>query len=497
MGKTNGAKVVASVTPLAVRADSRTFKQAASLSRLGYRSIVVEAFPSGFASAELPFELTSVVSRPSAPKPDQSHSSLSPEAQPSSVTERNGPPSASPRHSGAWTSTLRARIGKFLWKLPASRYWRPLASRLLRFAQAARRLCAVPLRLARRAKSRFIGATAHPFQFAWHLRDYTRRYFIGTNTALPDASLYYLHAFYQFPAVYWRSRFGRVPFIYDAHDFYSQLEDDATISSYWRRWVMPFELLVERLCVRRAAAVVTVNDGIAQLMRERFGCEPIIIRNAHDSRLDVDVDQTIREVIGLREDEFLIVSVGNWKPGMAIEEAIKAIGSLPARYHLAFLGGGFPCYGALAGAHGAPGRVHVLSPVAPNQVVPFIRTANAAIVLYYETSVDYLYSLPNRFFQPIAAGVPLLYPPLPEIRRLAERYGVGVMINPKDPVEIADGARKLAEDAPLLNSPKAGLVKAKEELTWQHEEVELANIVTKLIGPPDEDKCASTSRRTF
>jgi glycosyltransferase involved in cell wall biosynthesis len=61
-------KTIVSVTPIAVERDSRTFKQAASMARMGHRSIVVEAEPSAALTGELPFELVSVgAASPPAP----------------------------------------------------------------------------------------------------------------------------------------------------------------------------------------------------------------------------------------------------------------------------------------------------------------------------------------------------------------------------------------------------------------------------------------------
>src|SRR5262249_23075584 len=59
-GRPRHPKVVVSITPLPLRRDSRTFKQAGSVARFGYRSIVVEGQPSGFAVDDLPFQLVSM-----------------------------------------------------------------------------------------------------------------------------------------------------------------------------------------------------------------------------------------------------------------------------------------------------------------------------------------------------------------------------------------------------------------------------------------------------
>ena len=62
---------IVTVTPLAVENDSRVFKQAASVARFGYRSIVVEGGKSEFSGTDLPFQLHSTV------RSDSNHSSPS------------------------------------------------------------------------------------------------------------------------------------------------------------------------------------------------------------------------------------------------------------------------------------------------------------------------------------------------------------------------------------------------------------------------------------
>ena len=286
----------------------------------------------------------------------------------------------------------------------------------------------------------------HTRAFALHLAEYLDRYLFQVLLVAPRADIYYLHAFYQFPAVFVLCLWHRAKMIYDAHDFYSQMEDDANVSSFWKYWVMPFERVVERACVWFADDVVTVNEGIAALMRQRFGCDPVILRNVHDLRLDKQPSRTIREVIGLPPDAFLVVSIGNWKIAMAMQEMFDALAELPKHVHLAFLGAGYPSLDEAVTSREIDGRVHVLRPVLPQEVVPFIASADASVVLYFDGSPNYQNALPNRFFQSIAAELPLVYPNLNEIRRLADRFGVGIMANPQDPTEIRSALKVLIED---------------------------------------------------
>jgi glycosyltransferase involved in cell wall biosynthesis len=235
--------------------------------------------------------------------------------------------------------------------------------------------------------------------------------------------------------------------------------------------------------MRKAAAVVTVNDGIARLIEQRFGRSAMVLRNAHDPRFEKPVEATIRDVIGIADDDFLIVCVGQFKSGMAVEEAVNAAALLPSRYHLAFVGPGYPSYSELLERENVADRVHFLPPVEPPQVVPFIRAADAGIVLYYPLSPSHQNCLPNGFFQPIAAGLPVIYPELPEIRRIAEQYELGIPIDPQDTASIAAGARRL-EDRAFISRLRRNVENSRGKISWEQEEQRLRQLLENLAGLP-------------
>lgn len=395
-------KTVVSLTPLPLAADSRTLKQAASVQRLGLRSVVIEGRPSAFAPAQLPFDVLSVPAPAGGALPSSGPSALPP--------------------------TLLPRFFRYLFT-------------------------------------------------------YLDRYFFAILRLAPRADLYYLHAFYQFPAVFLLCLRYRAHMIYDAHDFYAEMEDEANVSSLRKRWVMPLEGLLERACVRFAADVVTVNEGIAELMRNRFGCKPTILRNVHDCRLDEPSPSTIRRDIGLKTSEFLVVSIGNWKHGMAMAQMLEALSTLPRHVHLAFLGKGYPSLDQAVAARGLEGRVHLMPPVLPQHVVPYIADADASVVLYYGQSINYQNALPNRFFQSIAAKLPLIYPDLAEMRRIAEAYGVGLMADPRDPSQIANALACLLSDPSARAAIRGRLEIASRALAWDVEEAVLRDLLARRLGP--------------
>ena len=221
---------------------------------------------------------------------------------------------------------------------------------------------------------------------------------------------------------------------------------------------------------------------MAHLQEDTFKCHPVVIRNCHDYRLDQTPRVDLRQLLDLSPDEFLLVTIGTAKPGQAIEEALDAMCRLPDRVHLAFLGKNNDQHIPLILQRKLQGRVHLISAVLPTEVVLFVRSADASLTLYYPKSVQYKNCLPNSLFQAIAAELPLLYPELPEINRIARGYGLGIPIDPLDPESIRLGVLELMTDADRFSTYHENLCVAKEELSWEREEAVLRELIGKVIN---------------
>lgn len=476
-------ETIVSITPLKVQEDSRTFKIAASFARFGYRSIVVEGSPSSLNKEKLPFELISI----------------------------NAPIGNDVKATNDDFSELGMHKGNILRKITGA------ANRVLRG------ILALPKELVsvydfsikgdenqRMAIKRSIyGETVDfwvenviqpiynlapkPVKYVYQLSvgfscfriyrsDFMNRYCNLTLKYLPRASCYYLHSPYDFPAIYRACKWHRVPFIYDAHDFYAGMEEEKNLTPFYRRWVHPFLFKLESNCIRNAEAMITVCDGVARLQEETFTCHPIVVRNCHDQRLDKPPQVDLRQLLALSAEDFLIVAIGTAKPGSAIEQSFDAMQKLPQYVHMAFVGKDTNKFIKVIQQRGLEGRVHLLPPVLPTEVVPFVRSADASIILYYARSRHYESALPNGFFQSIAAELPLLYPEIPEVKTIAEHHGLGIPINPLDPDSILSGVIRLISDREQLLVYRRNAHMAKAELGWEEEENKLREILIRILN---------------
>jgi hypothetical protein len=301
------------------------------------------------------------------------------------------------------------------------------------------------------------------------------------NRLLPPAELYYLHSFELHRAVASMAARLGARIIYDAHDFYRGIEPVERQRSFDRNRMRPFLNRLEDRLVADAAAVVTVSDGIADLMERAFGRRPVVIRNCHDERLDRAATPDLRTALGLTSEQSLCVVVGNRKSGMAVAVAADAIALLPERFHLAFVGRGYAAQAQRLLQHPAAARVHFGHFREPDKIVPFIHSADLGLVIYEPYSENYRRALPNGFFQIVAAGLPLIRAPLSEIEAAIAGRAVGICLERCDAPTLACAILRCTEDQKMLRRQSAALA---HELRWELESARLQSLIENVLGRP-------------
>jgi glycosyltransferase involved in cell wall biosynthesis len=283
---------------------------------------------------------------------------------------------------------------------------------------------------------------------------------VNTARRLPDADLYWLHGYEQALAVWLKRR----PYVYDAHDFYPALPFDGRHLPWSERATHRVRAWIERLCARRAAVRVTTSATMARVYRERFGLEFAVIRNAQDPRLAQPSHDDLRTAAGAAPNDFLIVMVAQHKPGTVIPDA------LPAGVRLAYVGDGYDDEAT------RPGITFVGS-IPHDELAAYIATADAAALLYRPVNANSPAQLVNGLFHAVAAGLPLLLPAdMEAIRALGEEHGLGVVVDPDDPVALAAAIAALRAD---LDALRANVARAAPALSWEREEQAVADVLAR------------------
>ncbi|HEY1301758.1 MAG TPA: glycosyltransferase [Stellaceae bacterium] len=306
-----------------------------------------------------------------------------------------------------------------------------------------------------------------------------RRHCAAPRRLAPPAQLYYLHSFEMHRAVVRLARRTGAPIVYDAHDYYRGIEPADARTGFDRDRLRPFLNRLEARLVAAADAVVTVSDGVAELMRDTFGRRPVVIRNCHDARADRMGGADLRTRLRLDAADRLAVVVGNCKPGMAVATAAAALLRLPAQFHLAFVGRGYEAVRATLPAELLGRRLHIGLALPPDEIVPAIRSADIGLVIYEPRSENYRAALPNGFFQVVAAGLPLVRRALPEIEAAIGGRAIGIAIERLEPEALAHAMLDCIAGADGFRADAAALA---AELSWAGEARRLRRLIDALTG---------------
>lgn len=265
--------------------------------------------------------------------------------------------------------------------------------------------------------------------------------------------------------------------VYDAHDFYAESEDSSSYSAFWKRRFFPLLMSMEKACVKYAVELVTVSDGVANLIKKRFAVAPVIVRNLHDPSLENSRMGSIRKLLELKNDDFLVVIVGNHKPGQAGNEFLEALAQLPTSVHAAFIGMGYDTDNPFIEKLGLSEQVHIIDYVRSDEIVPLIRDADAAAILYFPLTLNYLHSLPNKFYQCVAAGLPILYPELPEIKRLIGDRKIGTSVNALSADTIKKALIQISSKSVFRINCRKNVEELSRELDWAADRTRLIRMI--------------------
>jgi glycosyltransferase involved in cell wall biosynthesis len=263
--------------------------------------------------------------------------------------------------------------------------------------------------------------------------------------------------------------------VYDSHEL-------ATSVPYRERGWAWFVGMIERLVVPRCAAVITVSDGIAARLRDRYALStiPTVVRNV--CALEPNGRGTLREKLGLGPEAPLVLHQGAPAPSRGCEVLVDAIAQLEG-VHLAFLGDPEPGYGQeLSGeirARGIADRVSFLPNVSLGELLANTAEADVGVTLLQDSCDNHRLALPNKLFEYIAAGLPVVASALPETEKLVEAYGVGWCVPPDRPDALALALRR-ALSARNESTLRQRLAHAADDLQWGREQTRLLDLYRGL-----------------
>jgi glycosyltransferase involved in cell wall biosynthesis len=267
------------------------------------------------------------------------------------------------------------------------------------------------------------------------------------------------------PCYYVSRLFGK-PLVYDAHEYFTGqygLEERKFKYSVWKK--------AERVIVPKIRHMITVSNSIAQLYAKEYGVEPVVIMNAAPSTEELIPYN--RNNLRVGEEDLLVVYQGSGiNPGRGVMELINAMTMLE-RIRLIIIGSGDMIEEVkhAVSYKGLGSNVIFLPRMKWEEMMQFTMCCDAGLSLDPDNCINQLFSLPNKLFDYIAAGIPAVVSPLPEVSAVVERYACGLILSHVTPYTIAGALERLRDDRDLLSELKKKAREASKVINWENERV--------------------------
>jgi len=274
------------------------------------------------------------------------------------------------------------------------------------------------------------------------------------------------------------SKIKFIPLVYDSHEYFTEVPE-----IQHRPFVKTTWQTIEKLIVPKLKYAYTVNNSIAKLYFDKYQIHFDVIRNV-PIKIPVGTfsKEELRKELQLPKDSFIVILQG---AGINIDRgAEEAVQSMKyVQDVLLLIVGDGDVVSALKQTvkdEKLEYKVHFYPKQAMHELMRYTQAADLGLTLDKDTNLNYKFSLPNKIFDYIQAGIPILASNLPEIKNIIETYQIGEIILDHTPATIAKAVEEIKINSFQVTTWRNNLQRAQQELNWSHEKEKLIALFHKV-----------------
>ena len=266
--------------------------------------------------------------------------------------------------------------------------------------------------------------------------------------------------------------------VYDSHELFCEvpeLKANPIKKKIWKKleqWIFP-----------KLKNVFTVNDSIAKIYTEEYNVDVKVVRNIPYLSAQKNIEFKSKMDLDLPTNKKIIILQG---AGINIdrgaEEAVIAMQYVNDSI-LLIIGSGdvINILKKIVSDLKLHEKVTFVGKVPFEKLLQYTHHADLGLTLDKDTNVNYKYSLPNKLFDYIHAGVPVLASNLVEIKKIITTYSIGDCTEDDTPEHIASKINTILNDYNTLQLWKNNLKIATIDLNWEKEELQLIEVYKQFL----------------
>lgn len=295
------------------------------------------------------------------------------------------------------------------------------------------------------------------------------------------ANIYHAHDVSALPACAIAAWLRRKPLIFDAHELPT---NDTSIR---RSWLLSLFASILKFVLPRCAGVITVSPPIAQEIHKTYHPKSVtLVRNIPPYQR-VEKNNHLRQALGLGPHVRIALYQGGLQANRGLATLISAAHFLEPDTVIVLMGqntgGVHEQLAEVISRERVEDQVKLLPPVPYNELLAWTASADAGLIIYDPTySLNVKMCLPNKFFEYLMAGLPILTSELIAITPLLQKYGIGQAVSSLEPQEVGNAINVFLKDQAVLGEMCTNaLHTAKEALCWEQERSHLLDLYHTVV----------------
>ncbi|HCN58838.1 MAG TPA: glycosyl transferase family 1 [Exiguobacterium sp.] len=238
---------------------------------------------------------------------------------------------------------------------------------------------------------------------------------------------------------------------------------------------------LERHLLRFVDRTMVENDTRADYHASLYGERPAVLHNYPFYHEEVPQPRSVHQEIGIKEDEPILLYQGGIQEGRGLERLIEAM-PFVRRGTLLFVGDGKikPRLQELAAHSPERKRIHFIDKVPLDQLPSYTAAATVGFQVLQNVCFNHYSASSNKLFEYMAALVPVVAADLPEIRRVVETEGVGLLVDVESPEAIAVAVNQIVEEDGLRQAMKERTKQARRKYNWDKEKHHLLDVYREI-----------------
>ena len=277
------------------------------------------------------------------------------------------------------------------------------------------------------------------------------------------------------------SKLKKTKRVYDAHELFCEMKEIVTRPSRYKFWKR-----IEQLAVPQFPKGYTVCTPIAEEFKRIYGVNYEVIRNVpflksneqHQATIP-DAQKVLRD--RLQESRHFIYQ-GAVNQGRSFETLIPAMKNTSAQMIIVGDGNYFEQTKALIAKHKLEQKVILTGKLQPEVLHQLSPLAFAGLTLFENNGLSNYYSLANRFFDYIHAGIPQICVNYPAYQAINAQYDIAIMIEDTNTNSIVEGMQELLSNPERYQQLKSNCLIAQQSLNWQVEQKKLSQFYASVFG---------------